>query len=181
MFIHEAIIKAKKLNLKYICQTAEDFNPIDITANTVDLWISDLTDDSWDVCNKETKMDKPDYKTLEKYNLIWHGGKPMEPKFIGNAYVFWWNGATEDQINETYPTYAIYESGTNSITVLEKRKDKTWEKVKFEDVKNWYGLLWKMLLTMPDYKEPEELGFIHCPSETIEVINNKDVTKLTME
>lgn len=58
MFIHEAIIKAKTLNLKYIAQTAEDFNPIDITSNTVDLWISDLTDDSWDVCNKKIKHEQ---------------------------------------------------------------------------------------------------------------------------
>lgn len=126
-------------------------------------------------------MNKPNYETLEKYGLIYYGGKPMEPKFVGTSQVWAWQSATEDQLEEVYPTYAIYNAGTNTVIVLAKYKGKDWEKIHFDNIEGLYSIVWKMLLQMPDYEEPKGMGFLHWSPETIVFTTAKDVTKLTME
>lgn len=79
----------------------------------------------------------PDIKTLEHHKLLWHDRRPMDPIYCGVSEV-WARAITDDS-----PVYAVYAPSTNRLVILEKRIDE-WVEVKIEDVKNLYGLIWRI-------------------------------------
>ena len=79
----------------------------------------------------------PDLETLERYNLFWFDGAPMEPVYCGISTV-WAASVRDDE-----PVYAIFIPGTNHLLILEKRMGK-WREIQLHEVENLYGLMWQM-------------------------------------
>ena len=87
---------------------------------------------------KEIDESPPDYATLQKFRLVYVGGDPMIPVYCGISTVW------AAQVEENEPVYAIFDAGTNRLVILEKAQGNNWKEVTLNEVKNLYGLIWRM-------------------------------------
>jgi|SRR5580658_407497 hypothetical protein len=81
----------------------------------------------------------PDQATCELFKLLKNDGTAMKPVFVGPSEV-WMSAFREDE-----PIYAVFNGGTNRVVVLEKSAG-SWREVSLQQVKNLYGLIWRMCL-----------------------------------
>ena len=95
----------------------------------------------------EIKLPTLSEEVLKKHGLFYHSyQEPMKPVFFDHSEV-WATAITSDK-----PVYAVFNAGTNKLVILEKAPDSSWKEVKLEEVKNLYGLMWKMTCNMPEIK-----------------------------
>jgi hypothetical protein len=77
---------------------------------------------------------------IKEFHLYYHNNSVIEPVYEGYSEV--WSTA----IDKDTPYYRIYNCGTNNIKVLfYNYKTDSWDEIKFEEIQNIYGLVYRLL------------------------------------
>ena len=79
---------------------------------------------------------------------LWYSDRVRIPCIFKSTDIVWSAAGTE---NDTW--YRLYNQCTNGLVVLKfKPSVGKWERSCIEDIKNMYGLLWKMILRLESCK-----------------------------
>ena len=79
------------------------------------------------------KCENPPHEICEKFDV---GDLPV---YCGPSET--WAAA----INKDTPIYSVYYGGTNRFVILRKYEASEWEEIKYTEVDNLYGLIWRLV------------------------------------